>query len=401
VETPALPGTIQGVEVSWDRPAELFALDPTVHHLNHGSFGAVPIPVQRAQQRLRDEMDANPMAFFTRGLSERLGHTRRHLAAFLGADPGGTALVPNASAAIAIVLGSLGLVRGDEILLTNHGYGTVPLAAERLGLRVTEVEFGLAAGDDEVVAAVLDAVRPGRTRLAVVDQITSPTAKLLPVARIANALRERAVPLMVDGAHVPGTLPVDVSSVDADFWLGNLHKWAFAPRPTAVLVVRPEYRAGIQPLVVSWEQPNGFPDSVEFGGTLDYTGWLAAPTGTHLLRTLGADRVRQHNSDLAEYGRRVVTDAIGTEPLEAGLATPTGMRLVRLPDFVSSQRAATELRQRVAVELGCEIAANFWSGHAYLRLSAQIYNRAEQYERLADGLPAVLARARSSGRPTA
>src|SRR4051794_15850315 len=180
---------IQGVEVSWDRAAELFSLDPSVHHLNHGSFGAVPIPVQRAQQRLRDEMDANPMAFFTRGLPDRLAHTRRHLAAFLGADPDGTALVPNATAATAIVLASIGLIPGDEILLTNHGYGTVPMAAQRSGLRVTEAEFGLAADDDEIVAAVLAAVRPGRTRLVVADQITSPTAKLLPVARIAAALR--------------------------------------------------------------------------------------------------------------------------------------------------------------------------------------------------------------------
>jgi len=392
---------IQGVEVSWDRTAELFSLDPSVYHLNHGSFGAVPIPVQRAQQRLRDEMDANPMAFFTRGLTDRLAHTRRHLAAFLGADSEGTALVPNATAAITIVLGSLGLVAGDEILVTNHGYGTVPMAAQRLGLRVTEAGFGLTADDDEIVAAIIARVRPGRTKLAVVDQITSPTARLLPVARIAAALRERGVALMVDGAHVPGTLNVDVSSIDADFWLGNLHKWAFAPRPTAVLVVRPEHRAGIQPLAVSWEQANGFPDSVEFGGTLDYTGWLAAPTGIHLLRTLGPDRVRRHNSDLAEYGRRVVTEAIGTEPVPAGPAIVTGMRLVRLPDSVPDQAAASQLRQRVATELGCEIAANFWSGHAYLRLSAQVYNRAEHYDRLAAGLPGVLARARSAGRPTA
>jgi isopenicillin-N epimerase len=391
---------IQGVEVSWPRVADLFSLDPSVVHLNHGSFGAVPVPVQRAQQRLRDEMDANPMAFFARGLPDRIAHTRRHLAAFLGADPEGTALIPNATAAHQLVLGSLGLERGDEIMLTNHGYGTVPAAAQRLGLRVALARFPIEAGDAEVVAAVLDAVRPGRTKLAVVDQITSPTAKLLPVARIASALRELDVPLFVDAAHAPGQLPVDVSSINADFWVGNLHKWAFAPRPTAVRVVRREHRARVQPLVVSWEQATGFPGAIEFGGTLDYTAWLAAPTGTHLIRTLGADRMRQHNNDLAAYGQRVLAEAIGIEPAP-GLSSPIGMRLVPLPDSVTDPAAIRALRDRIASDLHVEIATSAWSGRGYLRLSAQVYNRFEHYDRLAAGLPGLLSPHRSAGRPAA
>lgn len=374
--------------MSWERRADLFSLEPDVAYLNHGAFGVTPLPVQRAQQRLRDEVDANPMAFFRRGLFDRLAHTRRHLATFLGADPDGTALVANATTATQIVLGSLDLKAGDEVLVTTHGYGAVLLALQRAGLAANEVHFGVEASDDAVVAAIVDAVRPGRTRLAIVDQVTSPTAKLLPVARIATALRQLGVPLLVDGAHAPGMLPVDVSAVDADFWLGNVHKWGFAPRPTAVLVVRPEHRSTIRPLIASWQYPTGFPGAVEYSGTLDYTAWLAAPTGLHVLRTLGLDRVRQHNLDLVRYGQRVVTTALGVAPVQ--LDTPVSMRLVRLP-VALDEDAAKALQLRIAAELRCELPVVVWSGQTHVRLCAQVYNRPEHYDRLAEGLPALLS----------
>jgi isopenicillin-N epimerase len=387
--------TVQGIEVSWDRTAELFPLDSSVAYLNHGAFGVAPVPAQRAQQRLRDEVEANPMAFFTRGLADRLAHTRRHLAAFLGADPDGTALVPNATAGTQIVFNTLRLQRGDEILLTTHGYGAVLLSVQRLGLRVTEADFPIGASDDQVVAAIVGAARPGRTRLVVIDHVSSPTAMLLPVARICTALRELGIPVLVDGAHVPGMLAVDVASLNADFWLGNLHKWAFAPRPTAVLVVRPEHRAKVQPLVVSWNQPTGFPGAVEFGGSLDYTAWLAAPTGLHVLRTLGVDRVRRHNATLADYGQRVLTEALGVEPFPVpptgSAAAQVSMRLVRLP-IAATQEATEDLERRIASDLRCEVPVLVWSGGAFVRLAAQVYNRPEQYDRLAAGLPALVGR---------
>src|SRR5262245_137851 len=319
--------SIQGIEVSWDRVGELFPLDPDIAYLNHGAFGVCPEPVRRAQQRLRDEMEANPTAFFTRGLYDRLAHTRRHVAVFLGADPDCSALIPNASAATQIVFNTLGLAAGDEVLLTSHTYGAVRLAAGRAGLRVVDAHFQAGATDDEVVAAIAGAVDPDRTRLAIVDHVTSPTAMVLPVARIVAALRERGVPVMVDGAHAPGMLPVDVSAIAADFWVGNVHKWAFAPRPTALLVVAREQRDQAQPLVVSWRQPAGFPDAVEYGGTLDYTSWLSAPTGLHFMRTLGVDRVRRHNAELAAYGQRVVGEALRTAPVPGPWSQDVSMRL--------------------------------------------------------------------------
>ncbi|GAA0801037.1 aminotransferase class V-fold PLP-dependent enzyme [Spirilliplanes yamanashiensis] len=383
---PALPGA-----------RLLFSLDPAVAHLNHGSFGAVPIPVQRAQQRLRDEVDANPMRYFTQGLLDRIVHTRRHLATFIGADPDGSALVTNATTGASIVLQSVRLKAGDEVLLTDHTYGAVALAVRRecrrTGATARTVAVPVTATHPEIVARITAALRPGRTRLLVVDHITSATARLMPVEDIVAAARERDVPVFVDGAHAPGMLPLDIDALGADFWVGNFHKWAFAPRGTALLAVAPDWRRRIEPLVVSWEQEAGFPLSVEWQGSMDHSTWLAAPAGLFVLRTLGVDAVRAHNAALAAYGQRVVGDALGLGPADRPQpGGPTAMRLLPLPSGMCTTFPEAEaLRLHIADKLATEAKIEAWGGRGWLRLSAQVYNRPEEYDRLAERLPALLA----------
>ncbi|MEU8256170.1 aminotransferase class V-fold PLP-dependent enzyme [Micromonospora inaquosa] len=376
----------------------LFSLDPAVSHLNHGAFGAVPIGVQRAQQRLRDEMEANPLRFFTQGLVDRIAHTRRHLAGFLGADPDGSVLVGNTTTGVAVVLQSVGLKAGDEVLSTDHGYGAVSLAIQRECRRTGAVSrvlpIPLAATDEQIVQTVRAGLRPGRTRLLVVDQLTSATAKLFPVAAIAGVAREHGVPVLVDAAHAPGMLSTPVASFGADFWVGNLHKWAYAPRGTALLTVAPQWRDRIEPLVVSWEQESGFPARLEWQATLDYTPWLAAPAGLFTMRSLGVDRVRAHNAALAAYGQRVVGDALGVAP--ADLPGPGGpevaLRLIPLPSGTGTTiDAARALQTRIGERLAAEVAVMSWNGRGWLRLTGQVYNAADEYERLAARLPALLA----------
>jgi isopenicillin-N epimerase len=372
----------------------LFSLDPGVSYLNHGSFGAVPIGVQRAQQRLRDEIEANPVRFYAQGMVDRIIHTRRHLAAFLGADPDGSALVANTTTAVSVVLESVRLAPADEVLLTDHGYGAVDLAVRhrcrRSGATARTVALPLGASDAEVVSRIRSALRPGKTRLLIVDQISSATASVLPVREIVAAARAHDIPVLVDAAHVPGMLPVDVSAIDADFWVGNLHKWAFAPRGTALLAVAKPWRRKIEPLVVSWEQEQGFPVSVEYQGTTDYTSWLAAPVGIFTLRTLGWDAVRAHNAALAAYGQRVVGAALGLGPDELP-ESDLAMRIVPLPaGLATTLPEAYALRLHIADKLAVETALNAWGGRGLLRLSAQVYNRAEDYDRLAERLPALL-----------
>jgi isopenicillin-N epimerase len=370
----------------------LFSLDPAVAHLNHGSFGAVPIGVQRAQQRLRDEMEANPMRFLTLGRAERIAHVRAHIAAFLGADPEHSALVDNASTGTALVVNALDLQPGDEIVSTNHGYGGVQLtideACRRTGAVSRLVRLPLAPGDDAVVAAIREACS-ARTKLVVIDAISSPTARMFPTKRIIAAAREVGAAVFVDAAHAPGTLATPVREIGADFWVGNLHKWAYAPRGTALFAVAPPWSARIRPMLVSWQHAAGFPASVEDLAARDYTPWLATPTALFTLRTLGVDRVRAHNDALAAYGQRVVGAAMGVDelPEQPGV----GMRIVPLPPGVASTPAtAIALRQRIVDEVATYVAVNAWDGRGLLRLSANIYNRADEYERLASRLPSLL-----------
>lgn len=376
----------------------LFSIDPAVSFLNHGSFGAVPIGVQRVQQRLRDETESDPVRFYAVGLLDRIVHTRRHLAAFLGADPEGSALVPNTTVGISLVLQSVRLKSSDEVLLSDHAYGAVVMAARRecrrTGAIPRTVALPMGASGAEVVSRVRSALRPGKTKLLIIDQVTSATATAFPVRDIVAAAHEHDIPVLVDAAHVPGMLPVDVSAIGADFWIGNLHKWAFAPRGTALLAVAPAWRRRIDPLVVSWEQDQGFPLAVEYQGTIDYSPWLAAPAGLFTLRTLGWDSVRAHNAALAAHGQQVVAAALGVDP--ADLPQPghpeVSMRLVPLPaGLATTSDQARELRQYLADKLSTEVAVNSWNGQGWLRLSAQVYNRAEEYERFAERLPGALS----------
>jgi isopenicillin-N epimerase len=377
----------------------LFSLDPTVAYLNHGSFGAVPIPVQRAQQRLRDEVETNPQQFYTAGLWDRLGHARTHLSQFLGADPASTAFVANATAAVSVVLRTLAFGPGDEIITTAHGYGSVALAVDhtcaRTGATHTVVPLRLDSSDDAIVTAVAAAITPGRTKLVIVDEVASATARVLPVARLAAAARSRGVPILVDGAHAPGTHAMRVDAIGADFWVGNLHKWLYAPRPTAIFSVAEKWRDRIEAPVMSWADADGFPAKLEMGGTLDYTAWLAASTGLYVFRTLGVDRVRAHNAALVAYGQRVIGASLGllspSELPNPGGVTPS-MRVLPLPSHVGRTEAeAIALRTRIADELRVVVPIMSWHGRGLLRLSAQVYNHADDYDRLAAGLPRVLA----------
>jgi len=384
---------IEASYVGWDRIEESFSLDPSRSYLNHGGFGVTPVPVQRAQQRLRDEVEADPQRFFTRGLSDRLAHTRRTVAGFLGADPDGSALVTNVTTGVAVVLGSLAGRPGDEIVVTEHGYGAVNLAITEAGAGIRTVPVGLTASDEEIVAAVLDAVDPARTRLVVLDLVASSTARRMPVEAVARGLRATGVPLLVDAAHAPGMLPMSIDALDADFVVGNLHKWAFAPRGTALLAVSPKWRSAMRTRVVSWAQDAGFPRNVEEHGTADYTAWLAAPTGLFTLRTLDPERVRRHNADLVGYGQRTVGAALGLTA--ADLPDPGGpvaMRIVPLPERLpGTVESAVALRDRISDELRTEVSVNPFRGRLLLRLAAQVYNRAEEYDRLAAALPGLLA----------
>lgn len=373
---------------------ELFTLAPDVAHLNHGSFGAVPKRVQVAQQRIRDEVELNPMRFYARDSAGQVLAARTELATFLGADQDGCALVANATTGTAAVLHSIPFAPGDEIVITDHLYNAVGVALQRLtrerGVVVVTVDVPLEATEDETVREIVNVVRPERTKLVIIDQVASPTAKLFPVAAIAAALAGSGVPLHVDGAHAAGMLSMPVAQIGADFWVGNLHKWGFAPRGTAMFQVAPGWRDSIRPVVPSRGDLVGFPGTVEQQGTRDLSGWIAAPHGTRLISEIGLDRYRRHNAELAAYGQRVIGAAVGS-PLLPDPGPEVSMRVIVLPEGVAATGdGASALQERIAHELRAEVNISSWHGLGLLRVSAQVYNTADEYDRLAAGLPALL-----------
>lgn len=377
----------------WPDVRRLWRLDPAVAHCNHGSFGAVPGPVLDLQERFRRRMAANPMAWFHRELPGLISQARATVARFLGADLDDLALVLNVSAAVSAVTRSLVLHPGDEVLSTNHAYGSVSLAlnwlCDRTGATRVVAEVPVESTNDEVVQLVA-ARCSERTRLLVVDQITSPTARRFPVQKLAALGHEVGAAVLVDGAHAPGMLPVDVPGIGADFWVGNLHKWPCAPAGTGALWVAPHHQEGLLPLVASAGDQT-FPACFEWMGTNDLSAWAAAPAALELLGSLGWDRVRAHNETLVRWGQMTVAEALGV-PFDQLRHDPgLSLAIVPLPAGLAATREEVQALQGYLARKGVEAQLPGWGGRMTIRLSAHVYNQPSDYERLAAAARNLLA----------
>lgn len=378
-----------------------WALDPKVTYLNHGAFGSVPRPVLEERRRWQDKIDANPMGFYRRVMDGAIDRSRLAIARFLGADDEGVGLCLNATTGVAAALGSVRLAPGDRILTTDHIYGPVlwaaEVAAQRAGAEVDVAKVSLAGDDDETVNEILAAVTDD-TRLAVVDHISSSTAKLFPVEGIVKALKERGVKVLIDAAHAPGAVDVKLDALGADYWTGNLHKWASAPRGTAAIYAARELREGFESVPISWRRPEGFPHSFSKIATEDVTGWLAAPASLKFFETLGWEAVRKRNNALAQTGQQLIAAEIGVSAsLESmpgggtGGCYPIPMRLLPVPGVAATREAAVAFTNRLAIDYAIECPVDVWNGQVLLRISAQLYNAIGDYERLATALKEILA----------
>ncbi|MFG2520837.1 aminotransferase class V-fold PLP-dependent enzyme [Streptomyces sp. NPDC048527] len=382
-------------------PLEHWALDPDVRHLNHGSFGAVPRTVIEELHALRAEMETNPDRWF-RELPERVAQARTEIAGYLRTAAQSLALVPNASAGVSTVLASLALPRGSEVVITDHAYGAVAMgvarAAARSGARVRTVHVPLDATPEQITARFADALTDPQapTSLVVVDQVTSATARLFPVADITRHAHSAGALVLVDGAHAPGMLADPLAQAgDADFWVGNLHKWPCTPRGTAALVARGDRAQELYPLTDSWGAPDPFPLRFDQQGTVDLTPWLAAPRSLEFVeKRFGWEAARGRITELAGEAQRMLADALGTDTAAVGGSEAPAMRLVPLPDGTATdQTAAHALQHHLSVAIGCETAVTTWHGRGYLRLSAHLYNDRADYAHLAEHLPAALTEA--------
>ncbi|RUR03274.1 aminotransferase class V-fold PLP-dependent enzyme [Labedella endophytica] len=381
------------------RPArDSWSLSREAIHLNHGSYGAVPTATIEHHLSLIALQNDGPGAWFATA-PLRVGEARESIAAFLRTSPELTAIVPNASAGVTVVLQSLDLAPGAEIVVTDHIYGAVKMAAERAVRRVDGtvrmVPIDLDATDDEVVEAI-DAAVSDRTALVIVDQIASATARVFPVAALTRRLRAIGVPVLVDAAHAPGLYESPAADIDADYWIGNLHKWACAPSGTAALVVSPRVDAdALNPLIDSWGAPDPFPRRFDTQGTVDLTAILAAP---HALRTIedefGWDRMRTYVSALSAHAESLIATALeDATGVRARVDMPVhapALRLVELPTGVVVTPEDAHVLHRVLRSLGFQTATTSWRGRGFLRLSAHLYNTADDYARFVEtGVPAL------------
>jgi isopenicillin-N epimerase len=368
---------------------EAFGLDPDVLHLNHGAFGVAPGVVRRAAAAWRERAERNPHRFNRVEAGGLVAAARERAAGFLGVDPSRAAWVRNVSEGLSAVLGSLELRPGDELVTSTHGYGAVRKAlghhAARAGARVVEAAFPVGAGDDVIVSAYAAACSP-RTRLAVVDRITSPTATVVPVAAVAAAAG--GAPVLVDAAHAPGQLQDDIAALGADHWVGNLHKWAYTPRGSAILWSRPG--AEVTPGVLSWGLGDGYAASFDYPGTWDYAGWLAAPDGLAYWEALGGWDAVARLARLVADGQETVADALGTALDRLPVTPAPAMRLVPLPDGVLTSPGQADAFYEALSRQRVEVAPVCFGGAGYLRIAAAPYNTPGDYDRLAGAVRELL-----------
>jgi isopenicillin-N epimerase len=368
--------------------ASAWELDPRLAYLNHGGFGAAPSRVLAEQQLWRAAMERNPMGFLTRQLPGLLDAARTEIAGFLGADADGLVFTDNATTGMQTVIAQVRLAPGDEVLATDHCYPAV-LAQLRRAVSLAGAELRLAAVPlpAESRTAVADAVLSGlsgRTRLVVVDHVASCSGLVFPVEDITAECRRLGVPVLVDGAHAAGMLPVDLGGLGADFWIGNLHKWVCAPKASAVLHSAPQWRDSLRPLVASHGISDGYRPSFDWTGTRDPSAILAVPAALAFFNEAGWQAVRAHNNTLARQGAQLLAQRLGTSCPD-GDELAAAMRLVQLPEPLA-ETAARELERRLLEDHRVVVPVTCHGGWQWLRLSAQLYNTPPDYERLADAL---------------
>lgn len=381
-------------------------LDPAITYLNHGTVGVTPLRVLRAQQRMRDEVERAPAQRLLRSQSGLVGERHRAqtteiraaaavLAAFVGARAEDLVFIDNVTTGISAVLRSLTIAAGDEIVLTDHAYGAVTRAVHFLAgqgdaavrtVHLPYPQFSRAATIEAIVSALSD-----RTRLVVLDHITAESALILPVAEVARVCRDRGIRVLVDGAHAPGVLPLDLPALGVDWYAANLHKWACAPRSCGFLWATPSAQADLHPPVISWGLDQGFAAEFDWVGTRDLSPWLAVPDALAYLTERNVEAAWRWNHGLAWEGASLLADAWGTV-VPAGEPDIGFMATVPAPASLGTDATdAVRLRDALLFDHAIEVQVHAAYARVWVRISAQVYNERGDVERLA---AAVLACAR-------
>jgi isopenicillin-N epimerase len=389
--------------------ADAWSLDPQITMLNHGSFGSCPRAVLKLQAELRCQLAARPVQFLVRQVTALLDASRRRLAATLGADPQDLVFVPNATAGVNSVLRSLRFREGDEILVTSHGYNAcnnvARLVAEqsRAALIVAEIPSPIDS-PEQVVAAIMARVTP-RTKIAMFDHISSPSAFVFPVEELVACLHRLGIETLIDGAHAPGMVPVDLRRIAPTYYVGNCHKWLCAPWGAGLLYVRPDRQDLILPPVVShgYNRPrpgySRFQTLFDWQGTCDPTPWLCVGAAIEFLEGFlpgGLDALTKRNHQYAVAAQALLVEELGARPLcpPQMLGSMAAVELAEDPDppteFVDQHRLNQQLFERFGIEV--PVYSFPAVPRVVLRVSAQAYNQPADYQRLVEAVKQLWVR---------
>jgi isopenicillin-N epimerase len=374
---------------------DLFLLDPEVIYLNHGSFGACPAPVFAEYQRWQRELEREPVEFLGRRAPGLLAEARRSLAGYLGCEPNDVVYFPNPTTAINMVVRSLGLGPDDEILASDHEYGAMDrtwrFMCSKTGARYVRQPVAVPAASPEQVLEELWGGVGEHTRVIFISHITSPTALCFPVEAICARARQAGILTIIDGAHAPGQIDLDLTELGADLYTGACHKWMCAPKGAAFLYARPEVQGRLEPLVVSWgwepdePGPSPFIDRQEWQGTRDLSAFLSVPAAIEFQREHDWAAVRRRCRALA---REVQSRLRG----ELGLQTIAGDERLLPPQLFSvglPQCDPEELQRKLLERFRIEVVARRWKDLNLLRVSIQAYNDGREVEALVSALRQV------------
>ncbi|MGC8838086.1 MAG: aminotransferase class V-fold PLP-dependent enzyme [Anaerolineae bacterium] len=371
---------------------DLFLLRPDVVYLNHGSFGACPRPVFEAYQEWQRELERNPVDFLGRRFEALMAEARTSLARYVGADADDLVYIPNATTGLNIVARSLPLRPGDEVLSTDHEYGALDrtwrFVCGKRGARYVQRHVPLPLTSPEAFTEAVWAGVTPRTRVLFVSHMTSPTAVLFPLAELLRRARERGILTVVDGAHAPGQVPLDLRSLGADFYAGNCHKWMMAPKGSAFLYARREVQPLLEPLVVSWgweserPGPSPFLDHHQWQGTRDISAFLAVPAAIQFMEEHQWDAVREACHERLRWLRGPLSALTGLGPI-----TPdTPAWTAQMAAFPLPPCDPVALQERLWRDYRVVAAVTTWQGQVFLRVSVQGYNTRSDLEALLDAL---------------
>ncbi len=389
----------------WSAYADHFLLDKSLVFLNHGSFGATPRQVLIAQERVRQRMEAEPIRFFVEELEVGLDDSRAEMSKFVGCDPEGFAFVFNATAGVNAVLRNLDFSPGDEVITSTHEYNAcnnvLRWAVEKHGVVMVNADVPFPIEDEDQALAAILAKVTSRTKLAMVSHITSPTGLIMPVERIVRELERRGVDTLVDGAHAPGFLPLDISRINPAYYTGNFHKWVCAPKGCAFLYVREDWRKGIRPVIISHGANSLRTDrsryrlEFDYVGSMDASPWIVAGECVRVMEKIfpgGWPGIMKHNRDLALAARKLLCERFDS-PLAAPESMIGSMATIRIPDRSPSEngiptRYHDPIQNRLIRDWGVQAPINNFPAPPArsVRISAQIYNTFAQYEYLAEAI---------------